>query len=177
MSAPSRTGPIAAQFCAPTARIALFVVYGWFGILKVIGLSPATGLVQALHDSTISFVDFDLFFPAFGAFEVLVGVLFLFPAATRVALALLVLHLATTILPLFVLPSVAWQQFLVPTLEGQYIIKNLLIVAAAVTVAAERHRAAARGPIALVEISPGPVARELAPVAAAVASDRETLCG
>ncbi len=40
----------------PMARFALFVVFFWFGWLKVIGLSPASGLVQHLFEQTISFI-------------------------------------------------------------------------------------------------------------------------
>jgi uncharacterized membrane protein YkgB len=146
MSDRNRFAPSAAQLSVPLARFALFVVYAWFGVLKVVGQSPAQELVRALHGATIRFLDFDRFFVAFGLFEVLVGVLFLVPAATRAALTLLALHLLTTILPLFVLRDVAWQQFLVPTLEGQYMIKNLLIIAAAVTIAGERTRSKAHRP-------------------------------
>lgn len=139
----SRHASRAAHWSVPIARASLFVVYAWFGILKVLGQSPATGLVHALHQELIGFVDFDGFMLAFGAFEVLVGVLFLVPKLTRVALTCLALHVFTTVMPLLVLPHVAWQHLMVPTLEGQYIIKNVLIVAAAVTIAGERSRTSA----------------------------------
>jgi uncharacterized membrane protein YkgB len=47
--------------------------------------------------------------------------------------------MVTTFGPLYFLPSETWTGFMVPTLEGQYIIKNLLIIAAAVGVAAHLH--------------------------------------
>jgi uncharacterized membrane protein YkgB len=62
------------------------------------------------------------------------------PRLTRLALVLLAGHVAATLLPLLVLPAISWQGALVPTLEGQYIIKNVLIVAAAITVAGSRAR-------------------------------------
>ena len=180
-SSRSRRLPDPASLSVPMARFALFVVYGWFGLLKVLGQSPAGGLVHALHEATIPFVDFDTFFAAFGSFELMIGVLCLFPGATSVALALLATHVATTILPLFVLPHVAWQQFLVPTLEGQYIIKNLLIVAAAVTIAGGRQRSA-RASVGAEDARPesalrdGMLApREVAPVTDAAMRKREVV--
>lgn len=121
------------------ARSALFVVFFWFGALKIAGLSPASPLVEALFDRTIPFMDFGLFMILFGAFECLIGVLFLLPRRERIVIPLLILHLLTTLGPLILLPAATWSGFLVPTLEGQYIIKNVLIIAAAIVVAAHVH--------------------------------------
>jgi hypothetical protein len=71
----------------------------------------------------------------FGLFECLIGILFLIRGAERVVIPLLFIHMVTTFGPLVFLPSETWQAFLVPTLEGQYIIKNLVIVAAAMGIA------------------------------------------
>jgi uncharacterized membrane protein YkgB len=120
----------------PLARISLFVIYFWFGILKVIGLSPASGLVYALHAQTIPFVPFYAFYIAFALFECLIGILFLIKGAERIVIPLLLVHLFTTILPLIFLPHMVWQQWFVPTLEGQYIIKNLALITAAIAIAA-----------------------------------------
>ena len=118
----------------PLARLAIFVVYFWFGSLKLLGMSPATPLVQALFARTVTFISFDAFYLSFAAFEVIIGILFLIPRTERIAMPLLALHLVTTIMPLVFLPEITWQAFLVPTLEGQYIIKNILIAASAVVV-------------------------------------------
>ena len=63
-----------------------------------------------------------------------IGIIFIIRGLERLAIFLLGLHLVTTVLPLFLLPQIAWQGFLVPTLEGQYIFKNILIVAVAVVI-------------------------------------------
>jgi uncharacterized membrane protein YkgB len=118
----------------PLARTAIFVVYFWFGFLKLLGVSPAGPLVQALFEKTIWFMHFSTFYLLFSLFEMLIGILFLVRGLERLAIFLLSLHLVTTVLPLFLLPQIAWQGFLVPTLEGQYIIKNILIAAIAVVV-------------------------------------------
>ncbi len=124
----------------PALRVSIAVVFVWFGWLKVIGISPATPLVKALHDVTIvSSISFDTFMIFFGLFEVLIGILFLLKKTSKIAIGLLAIHMVTTILPLFLLPKVTWTGFLVPTLEGQYIIKNLVIIAAAITIAGHMH--------------------------------------
>lgn len=119
----------------PVSRLAIFVVYFWFGSLKVLSLSPASPLVLALLDRTMPFVSPDAFLVWFGLFEVLIGVIFLIPRFARLAIALLVIHLVTTVMPLVLLKSSLWTGMMVPTLEGQYIIKNVLIVALAIVVA------------------------------------------
>ncbi len=118
------------------ARLAIFIVYFWFGALKLFGESPANPLVQNLLTHTLPFISFQQFITLFALFEMLIGVLFLIPGLERLAAALLVLHLVTTFLPLILLPSITWQGFLVPTLEGQYIIKNVLIIALTFVIAA-----------------------------------------
>lgn len=123
----------------PIARIALFVVFFWFGILKVLGLSPAGPMVHSLFDQMIHFMPFDTFYLLFALFECLIGILFLIPGAERIVLPLLLFHLMTTFLPLIYLQNAAWQAPWVPTLEGQYIIKNLVIIAAAIGIAAHLH--------------------------------------
>lgn len=127
------------RISVPTARIALFIVFFWFGILKVLGMSPAGALVYQLYEQTIPFLAFDQFYFAFAAFECLIGILFLIPRQERIVLPLLLVHMVTTFLPLIFLPSGTWQSFLVPTMEGQYIIKNLVIIAAAMGIAAHLH--------------------------------------
>ena len=120
----------------PLARLGLFVIFFWFGALKVLGLSPATPLVQRLSEQTIPFISLSTFIVIFGWLEVLIGILFLIKGAERVVIPLLFLHMVTTFLPLFLLPRETWSGFLIPTLEGQYIIKNLALIAVATAVAA-----------------------------------------
>ncbi len=121
----------------PVARFGLFVVFFWFGILKVVGLSPASGVVARLFEQTIPFMSFDFFLVLFGLFECLIGVLFIIKGAERIVIPLLFIHMITTFGPLVFLPSETWTSFMVPTLEGQYIIKNLVIIASAIGVAAK----------------------------------------
>ena len=113
------------------ARIAMMVVYFWFGILKLVGLSPANPMVKSLQAKTLPFLSFDQFIILFALFEMLIGILFLIPKATRVALLLFAAHMMMTTMPLVLLPGMTWQSAFVPTMEGQYIIKNIVLIALA----------------------------------------------
>jgi uncharacterized membrane protein YkgB len=116
-------------------RIAIFIVYFWFGFLKVIDVSPASPLITDLLTKTLPFIPANIFILLFGFYEMIIGIVFLIPGLERLAVALLVPHLITTFLPLVFLPQITWKGFLVPTLEGQYIIKNLIIIALAFSIA------------------------------------------
>ncbi|MEK7115982.1 MAG: hypothetical protein AAB879_01145 [Patescibacteria group bacterium] len=119
----------------PFARLAFFVVYFWFGALKLGGASPANPMMGSLLSRTLPFVTFEDFVLFFGLYEMLIGILFLIPKMERLVIALLIPHLFVTLLPLVLLPAMTWQGFLVPTLEGQYIIKNLAILALSFSIA------------------------------------------
>ena len=111
------------------SRVALFIIFVWFGFLKTIGMSPAAELVVALMNATfLEGFSPDLFLIGFGWFEVLLGILVLFPKLERITFLLLGFHMITTVMPLFLIPEITWYAPFVPTLVGQYIIKNLALV-------------------------------------------------
>ncbi len=117
-------------------RVSLGIIFIWFGILKPLGLSSAASLVKA----TVSWMP--LFTPEqwviiIGWWEVAIGVAFLFRKTIRIAIALLALQMIGTVMPLVLLPSITFQAGhlpYAPTMEGQYIIKNLLIISAALVI-------------------------------------------
>ncbi|HBK80914.1 MAG TPA: hypothetical protein DDZ83_14800 [Nitrospinae bacterium] len=112
-------------------RFSLAVVFIWFGALKPLGVSPAEELVKR----TVYWFSPDLFVPILGLWEVAIGVGLLFRPLLRVALLLLFLQMPGTVLPLILLPDVCFTQFPFGlTLEGQYIIKNLILISAAIVV-------------------------------------------
>ena len=123
----------------PIARLALFTVFFWFGILKIFGTSPANPMVADLLHATMPFMDWNVFIVLFSIYEMLIGITFLIPRLERLAIALLVPHMIMTGLPLIFLPDMTWQGFFIPTLEGQYILKNLVIIALAVGIAAHLY--------------------------------------
>src|SRR4051812_31883302 len=89
------------KISVPLARAGIFVVFFWFGFLKVVGLSPASELVQRLFEKTIPFISFSHFLVGFGVFECLIGILFLIRGYERVVIPLLFIHMVTTFMPLF----------------------------------------------------------------------------
>lgn len=123
----------------PAARISIFIIFFWFGFIKLIGVSPAGPLAEALTAQTIGMQYFELLFLTLSLVECIIGILFLFPKMTRVVIPLLLAHMALVCSPLVLLPNYIWQQPFVPTLEGQYIIKNAVVVAVAIGIAASAH--------------------------------------
>lgn len=134
-----RTARLSAQWFEPVARIAVFIIYFWFGLLKLLNLSPATPLAAALVSHTIGMPYFSVSFKALAVYECALGLLFLLPAMTWASATLLVIHLVIVTSPLVLVADVAWIHPLVPTLEGQYIIKDLAILALAVGIIAYRE--------------------------------------
>ena len=116
-------------------RVGLGLVFFWFGMLKFFpGLSPAEDLVRA----TVYFVDPDLFLPLLAAWETLIGLGLLTGKAMRLTLLLLFLQMPGTALPMLVLPDVVWTAFPYGlTLEGQYIVKNLVLIGAGLVLGAQ----------------------------------------
>ena len=116
-------------------RIPLFVIFFWFGLLKVIELSPARGLII----DTVYWMPFlspEDWVIVIGYWEMLIGLFFLAKKTTFHAMLLLFLQMSGTFMPLVLLPSVTFQNsnVLLPTLEGQYIIKNIIIITSAIVV-------------------------------------------
>lgn len=120
----------------PVARFAFFIIFFYFGFLKLVGLSPASPLAESLTAKTIGMQYFDASFMALAVIECLIGILFLIPKATRIVIALLVVHMGVVCSPLVLVPEHIWIAPLVPNLEGQYIIKNIALIAVAIGIAA-----------------------------------------
>ncbi|MCH7677711.1 DoxX family membrane protein [candidate division KSB1 bacterium] len=109
-------------------RVALGVIFFWFGVLKFFpGLSPAENLVR----NTVYFIDPDIFIPILATWEALIGVGLITGKFMRLTLLLLFLQMPGTALPLLILPDVVWNVFPYGlTIEGQYIVKNLVLIGA-----------------------------------------------
>jgi len=115
----------------PFLRFGIGVIFIWFGLLKPLGLSPAADLLA----KTVYWWTPEIVVPALGWWEVAIGVTFLIPQLTRVAIFLLAVQMPGTFLPLVLLPEVCFTVFpLGLTLEGQYIVKNLVIIGAALVI-------------------------------------------
>ncbi len=116
-------------------RIPIFIIFFWFGVLKIIDLSPAQQLVK---DTVywMPFLSAESWTYVIGVWEVLIAVCFLFKRTTLIAMVLLFLQMSGTFLPLVILPEITFQNSnpFLPTLEGQYIIKNIIIITAALMI-------------------------------------------
>jgi uncharacterized membrane protein YphA (DoxX/SURF4 family) len=120
-------------------RWSLGIVFFWFGVLKFFpGLSPA----QNLAGTTIATLSFGLVPPQtaviiLAAWECLIGLGLIFGVYLRTTLFLLWLQMIGTITPLFLFPEACFVSVpFVPTLEGQYIIKNLVLISAGLVIGA-----------------------------------------
>lgn len=123
-----------AKYGLLSLRIGLGVVFFWFGALKLVpDLSPAEDLVR----NTIFWVDPDLFLPILALWEMAIGLGLIWGKYMRITILLLFLQMPGTALPLVLLPETVWTEFPYGlTLEGQYIIKNLVLVSAGLVLGA-----------------------------------------
>jgi uncharacterized membrane protein YphA (DoxX/SURF4 family) len=120
-------------------RISLGIVFFWFGFLKFFpGLSPA----DKIATETISKLTFGVILPdvsiiILAFWETLIGIGLLSGKFLRVTLLLLFTQMIGTMSPLILFPTETFTRFpFVPTLEGQYIIKNIVLISAGLVVGA-----------------------------------------
>ena len=123
----------------PVLRLGLGALFLWFGALKLVpGLSPAADLAaRTIEQLTFGIVQAGVAVPLLGAWEALIGLGLLTGIALRATLFLLIVQMAGTVTPLLLFPSETFTTFpVVPTLEGQYIIKNVVLIGAAMVIGA-----------------------------------------
>ena len=113
-------------------RFSIGLIFVWFGFLKPFGISPAQELVTNTvywFDDKVSFVKF------LGWWEVAIGITMCIKPLIRISIFLLFLQMPGTFLPLVLLPEICFTNFPFGlTLEGQYIIKNLIIISAGLVI-------------------------------------------
>ena len=113
-------------------RDSLGIIYIWFGALKPMGLSPAQELVE---NTVYWFENPKTFVPILGIWEVIIGITMIVKPLIRISIVLLFIQMPGTFLPLILFPEVCFTNFPFGlTLEGQYIVKNLIIISAALVV-------------------------------------------
>lgn len=120
-------------------RISLGIVFFWFGILKFFpGLSPASDLAaETINSLTFGLVSPNLALLLLAAWEVLIGLGLMFGLFLRATLLLLWVQMLGTITPLLIFPELSFTRFpLAPTFEGQYIIKNIVLISAGLVIGA-----------------------------------------
>lgn len=114
------------------ARFSLFVIYFYFGFLKIIGASPASDLALGFAEKMGAGAYGQQLFLFLAVIECLIGLLILFPKLTRIALFVMFGHMILVSAPIVLYPEAVWSAPFVPNLEGQYIIKNAALVALAI---------------------------------------------
>ena len=142
---------LAGRAGVPLLRLGLAVVYLWFGALK---LFPAGSPVEDLVERTVSVLSLGLItghlaVVVAGATEVVIAVVLLTNRLPRTTAIMLLAHVVLVSAPLALFPAEMWRAPLQATMEAQYILKNLVTVAAAVVIAATasvRVRAVTRLP-------------------------------
>ena len=146
MSMPGRLDPIDLRLTSWMAshgitltRLALGIVFLWFGAIKFVpDWSPAADLaIRTIDRLSFGVVGPALALPLLAAWESLIGIGLLSGRFLRVTLLLLFLQMPGTMMPLILFPAETFRAFpYAPTLEGQYIIKNLVLISAAIVVGA-----------------------------------------
>lgn len=128
-----------ARYSVVILRVGLGAIFLWFGVLKFFpNLSPAEELAtKTIQTLTFGVVQPDLSLPLLATLETLIGLGLITGKFMRITLLLLVFQMLGTVTPLVLFPSETFTQFpYAPTLEGQYIIKNVVLVAAALVIGA-----------------------------------------
>lgn len=119
-------------------RVSIGITFLWFGVLK---FWPGLSAADELATETIELLSFglisgDLARISLAVLETAIGIGLITGLFMRFTLLLLLGQMLGAVTPLLLFPEVTWASPLVPTLEGQYIIKNMVIVAAALTIGA-----------------------------------------
>lgn len=115
-------------------RISIGLVYFWFGALKLIpGASPAEVLIR----ESFSFLPMQFFIPFLAFWEIIIGLGFISGGLTRLVILLMLLQMVGAASPILLNPTAVFTTFpFVLTLEGQYIVKNIVLIAAAMVIGA-----------------------------------------
>ena len=126
------------RWSIPLLRTSLGVVFLWFGALKVFGVTPVSDLLAL----TVYWVDPNWFVPVLGVVEMLVGAGLVLRRAMRTILAVFLAQMAGTFLVLLLLPDVAFQDGnpLKLTVEGEFVVKNLVLLSAGLVVGSTVRR-------------------------------------
>ncbi|MET9440500.1 DoxX family protein [Streptomyces sp. NPDC006610] len=142
---PSRLASLAAGYQrreTAVLRVSVGVLYVWFGVLKFFpALSPAQDIATLVMSVlTHGMVPAEVSRPCLALMEVLIGVGLITGRLPALVLGTFFVHMAGVFATLVIVPAQVWSHPLIPSLEGQYIIKNLVLVAACLSVAAAAAR-------------------------------------
>lgn len=100
------------------------------------GLSPAEEIaIRTIDDLTFHLLPEKIIIYGLATWEVMIGIGMLFNLFMKFTLVILLLHMLGTFTPLFLYTNEIFTVFPIAlTLEGQYIVKNIVIIAAALII-------------------------------------------
>jgi uncharacterized membrane protein YphA (DoxX/SURF4 family) len=128
-----------ARYGVVTLRVTLGIVFFWFGVLKFFpGLSPAQTLaVETIDVLTLGLLPAGVSLALLATLECAIGLGLISGRFMRLTLLLLAFQMAGAASPLLLFPGEVFTQFpYAPALEGQYIIKNLVLASAGIVIGA-----------------------------------------
>jgi uncharacterized membrane protein YphA (DoxX/SURF4 family) len=128
-----------ARYGLALLRISLGVVFLWFGVVKFFpGLSPAQSLAgRTIEQLSFGVIQPSVSLPLLAAWEAVIGLGLIAGVWMRLILLLLFLQMLGTLTPIFLFPEeVFYRVPYAPTLEGQYIIKNFVLISGALVLGA-----------------------------------------
>lgn len=123
-------------------RITIGLVFILFGVVKFYhGLSPAEGLaIRTIDKLTFNSIPEPISIKILATWEVATGIGLLFDKFFKMTIVLLILHLTGTFLPFLFFPHEMWKAFpFVFSMEGQYIVKNIVFIAAAIVLGTRKE--------------------------------------
>lgn len=120
------------QWSIPVLRVALGLIFLWFGVLKLFGTSPVTTILK----QTFPFMPVLPFAFGLGIWEVMIGCGLIIKRALRLTLVLLCFHLTGTFISFLLAPSLFFQHGspLWLTVEGEFVAKNMVLMAAGLVI-------------------------------------------
>lgn len=115
-------------------RIALGIVFVWFGALKIAGHSPVLALIQTAYP----FMPEPFFLRFLGVWEIAIGAGLITGVALRLTLALFLAQMSGTLMAPLMAPSLFFARgnFLLLTTEGEFVVKNIVLITAGLVIAA-----------------------------------------
>ncbi len=117
----------------PVLRIAIGIIFLWFGVLKMIGMSPVMDFLQ----QTYPLIANETGVWILGLIEVIIGAGLLYTRGLKLALVLLWFQLLGTLATFILAPALTFQGsfpfFL--TFEGEFVLKNIVFFAASMVIA------------------------------------------
>jgi putative oxidoreductase len=115
-------------------RVALGIVFVWFGALKLAGHSPVLALIQTAYP----WMPEPFFLNFLGVWEIAIGTGLITGLALRLTLALFLAQMSGTLMAPLMAPSLFFSQhnLLLLTAEGEFVVKNFVLITAGLVIAA-----------------------------------------